>query len=105
MEDKIKSGDICRFRRHFSMTNDEWDVLVSKIVTVGVPSGYTAHGKLCWSIKPHIRLPRPNGKGRRVLTNAAGFVLIPIRPGDGDDETFEWAGKPTNVKDKEWTPA
>ena len=103
MESTVKPGDVCRFKRHPAMTPGEWDVLVSKIVVVGNPSGYTIHGKLCFAISPRIRLPKPNG-GTRVITNAAGFVLRPIRPGDEDDETFEWAGKP-KVEEKDWSLA
>jgi hypothetical protein len=55
-----------------------------------------------WSDGPHeaprwvVDKPVPNTCGVNIFT-VPDAVLRPIRPNEGEDETFQWAGKPKEV--------
>ncbi len=79
-----KPGDLARYVGTESRS-------VGRIVLVLESSAARGHMRM-WRVEPPLR----DGAGKQC-SFVADQALRPIRPGDGDDETLTWAGKPNEL--------
>lgn len=63
-------------------------------IKVTTSSGNIIDGKNIWEIEPILI-------GKFKGTCVADNILRPIRDQPGEDETFQWAGKPVTTENKE----
>lgn len=95
---KHAPGVICRVKppRPPAIPKWEYDQTNEQIVVLGEPT-YTDGGLKGWVIKPELKVVRELGEGIKAITQiyaAAESVLVPIDPGDGQDEILRIAGLP-----------
>lgn len=95
----IQRGDICRFKRHPQMTDREWNTVRDKIVVAVEPDGKNKYGYDLWKIDPgfHVLVDIGPVIMKKFVTSVADIVLVPMRPGEEDDETLTWVGKPEEL--------